>query len=94
MSVVRYEYSFAQSLEVEEIEAVLLRAVGATSALHGETEVRLNARHALNVVSLNCRIDAHGIVGQHLNKLFVAFLPQEFGPDSFRVERMAVEVSS
>lgn len=94
MSVVRYEYSFAPSLEVEEIEAVLLRAVGATSALHGETEVRLNAKHSLNVVSLICRIDAHGVVGQHLNKLFVAFLTQEFGPDSFRVERLGTEVSA
>lgn len=83
-----YRYSFEPSVEMAEVEASLLLALLATESLHGESQVRLEASHALDAEGRTCVIDAAGIVGRDLNRLFVGFMRREFGEESFRVERV------
>ena len=53
-----YRYDFEEIVPVEEIEASLLLAVWGCEALHGESQVRLDAAHYLDVEQRACVIDA------------------------------------
>jgi hypothetical protein len=82
-----YKYIFDPSVDIADVENSLLLAVLATESLHGESQVRLEAAHALDADGRTCVIDAGGDVGRDLNRLFVGFVRREFGEDAFRVER-------
>jgi hypothetical protein len=88
MSRELYRYAFNDDVPVEEVEASLVLAVLATEALHGEVQVQLDAAHAFDPVRRSCVIDATTAVGVDFNRLFTQFLRREFGPESFRVERV------
>lgn len=88
-----YKYTFSPSVDMTEIEASFLLAVLATESLHGEAQVRLEARHALDSDRRCCVIDAGTPVGQDLNRLFVKFVGREFGEDAFAVQRVEQEAS-
>ena len=83
-----YRYRFDSSVDVAEIEASLLLALLATESLRGESQVRLEASHAMDVKGRTCVIDAGSNVGRDLNRLFVGFVRREFGEDAFRVGRV------
>lgn len=83
-----YRYSFEASVDIAEVEASLLLALLAAESLHGESQVRLEASHALDTEGRTCVIDTSGAVGRDLNRLFVGFVRREFGEDSFRVTRL------
>jgi hypothetical protein len=83
-----YRYVFLPSVPLEEIEATLLLAIWGTESLHGEAQTRLDAGHFLDRDRRACVIDAGTPVGRDVNRLFVCFLGREFGPESFRVERI------
>jgi hypothetical protein len=87
-----YRYRFAADVPLEEVEITLLLAVWATESLHGEAQVRLDARLATDRASRSCLIDAGSPVGADLNRLFVGFLRREIGND-FQVERLAISSS-
>jgi hypothetical protein len=82
-----YRYSFAPSVQFEEVEASLVLAVFAVESLHGESQVRLDAGHALDAEKRQIVIDATTQVGRDLNRMFVGFISREFGADVFEVER-------
>jgi len=82
-----YRYSFAPSVQFEEVEASLVLAVLAVESLHGESQVRLDAGHALDADKRQIVIDATTQVGCDLNRMFVGFISREFGADVFEVER-------
>jgi len=86
MSQVLYRYILTPN--VPEVEASLLLAVLATEALHGESQVHLDAAHRHDPGVRTVTIDAATPVGRDLNRLFVGFLRREFGADSFTVERV------
>ena len=88
MEIYIFRYVFDASNAFSEIETSLLLALLATESLHGESQVRLEAAHALDAKSRTCVIDADGDVGRDLNRLFVGFVRREFGEDTFRVERV------
>jgi hypothetical protein len=83
-----YRYEFAESVDIAEAEASFMLATLATTSLHGELRVRLEARHVFSAESHSCVIDARGEVGRDLNRLFLGFVTREFGADSFRVTRV------
>ncbi|MFV1966496.1 MAG: hypothetical protein ACC628_13815 [Pirellulaceae bacterium] len=83
-----YKYVFDSSIDITDVEASLLLALLAAESLHGESQVRLEAAHALDTESRACVIDATGDVGRDLNRLFVGFIRREFGEDDFQVERV------
>jgi hypothetical protein len=83
-----YRYAFNDNVPSEEIEASLLLAVLAAESLHGESQVRLDVAHFLDMDDRACVIDAGTAAGRDLNRLFVGFIRREFGEDSFRVERV------
>lgn len=82
-----YQFTFAAEIPFESVEVTLLRAILAAEALHGETQVRLDAAHCLDAEQRTCVIDARTDVGRDLNRLFAGFACREFGPDAFRVRR-------
>jgi len=83
-----YRYNFDSSVDIAEVEASLLLALLAAESLHGESQVRLEASHALDAEGRTCVIDASGRVGRDLNRLFVGFVRREFGEDAFRVSHL------
>ena len=83
-----FKYAFTDQASMTDVEAAFLLAIFAVESLHGESETRLLAEHAMDSEKRTCVIDAGTDVGQDLNRLFVGFLTREFGPDSFRVERL------
>ena len=87
-----YRYTFTQAVPPEEIEASLLLAVLATESLHGECQVRLDGAHYFDFPNRIGVIDAESSVGRDLNRLFTGFIGREFGPDAFKVERVAEPV--
>ena len=83
-----YRYTFASSVPFEEVESSLVLAIMAAESLHGQSQVRLDAAHAIDSEKCSCVIDASTPVGRDLNRLFIGFINREFGPDSFTVERI------
>jgi hypothetical protein len=89
MSQEVYKYAFAPQVPVEEAEASLYIAVVAAECLHGEAQVRLDARHFFDGDRRACAIDAGTAVGRDIAKLYTGLLKREFGELSFSVERLA-----
>jgi hypothetical protein len=83
-----YRYSFASSIQFEDIEASLVLAVFGVESLHGESQVRLDAGHALDADKRQIVIDATTQVGRDLNRMFIGFVNREFGENVFEVERV------
>lgn len=83
-----FRYRLADHVPPEEAEATLVLAVLAVEALHGEAQTRLDAGHAFDAKLRTVVIDATTAVGRDFNRLFLGFLSREFGPGSFRVERV------
>src|SRR5262245_49167214 len=84
-----YRYVFAEAVSIEEVEETLVLSIIATEALHGESQARLDLAHAFDAGKRSCVIDATTAVGRDLARLFVGFVSREFGPVSFKVERVA-----
>lgn len=89
MSADIYRFKFAPTVPFEEAECSLVLAIMAAESLHGATQVRLDASHAVDADKRCCVIDASTSVGRDLNRLFIGFISREFGPDAFTVERVA-----
>jgi hypothetical protein len=83
-----YRYRFGEHMPLDEVEDTLVLALLAAEALHGEAQVQLDAAHAFDAARRTCVIEAGSAVGVDFNRLFTQFLRREFGPDSFRVERV------
>lgn len=83
-----YRYAIASDVPLEEVEATLLLAIWGTESLHGEAQTRLDAGHFLDRNRRAGVDDAGTPVGRDINRLFVGFLGREFGPESFRIERV------
>lgn len=88
MSIDIYRYRFIPSVLFEDVEASLVLALLATESLHGESQVRLDAAHAIDASKRSCVVDASTAVGRDLNRLFAGFVTREFGAHSFQVERV------
>ncbi len=88
MSAEVYRYSFAPAVPFEEVEGTLVLALLAAESLHGQSQVRLDAAHAVDAAKRRCVIDASTRVGSDINRLFIGFASREFGQDSFKVERV------
>jgi hypothetical protein len=83
-----YRYTFPPEVLIEDVEETLLLALWGAESLHGESQVRLDAAHYLDVDRRACVIDADTAVGRDMNRLFTGFVQREFGADAFRVERV------
>ena len=88
MSAETYRYKFTPSVSFEEVESSLVLAIMATESLHGQSQVRLDAAHAVDAAKRSCVVDASTPVGRDINRLFTGFIGREFGPDAFTVERI------
>lgn len=85
-----FRYVFADSIDMSDVESSLLLSLIALESLHGESQVRLEASHAMDANRRTCVIDSQTDVGRDLNKLFVGFIRHDLGEDCFRVERVSV----
>jgi hypothetical protein len=83
-----YRYRLAGHVPATEAEATLVLSILSVEALHGESQARLDACHAFDAKLRTVVIDGSTRVGRDFNRLFLGFLTHEFGPGSFRVERV------
>lgn len=88
MNPVVYRYCFDSDINLDSVEGLLVTSITSIEHLHGESAARLDARYLLDEAQRRCVIDATTPIGVELNKLFAGELAREFGPDSFRVERV------
>ena len=86
-----YRYVFGDAIPAEEVEATFVLSLFAVEALHGESQTRLDAAHAFDAKRRTIVIDADTPVGRDLNRVFIGLVTREFGPGSFRVERVRPE---
>ena len=84
----QYCYLFNPDVPVQDLEITLLLALVAVESLHGETQVRLDAKHDVDADRRACTIDATTPVGRDLNRLFAGFARREYGEGAFCVERV------
>lgn len=83
-----YRYLFTDAVPAVEVETTLVLSIFGVESLHGESQTRLDAQHAFDAKRRTVVIDAGTPVGRDLNRLFIGFMTREFGPGSFRVERV------
>ena len=83
-----YRYTFPPEVSLDEVEASMVLAEWGVESLHGESQVRLDASHRLDVDKRAWVIDAGTLVGRDLNRLFVGYLRREFA-GAFHVEHVA-----
>ena len=83
-----YRFEFEETVPVTEVETTLVLSLFAVESLHGESQVKLDASHAFDEKQRSLVIDASTGVGKDLNRVFIGFITREFGPGSFRVERI------
>jgi hypothetical protein len=83
-----YRYEFTEVVPAVEVETTLVLSIFGVESLHGESQTRLDAQHAFDGKRRIVVIDASTAVGRDLNRLFIGFMTREFGPGSFRVERV------
>jgi len=83
-----FRYRLGDAVPAADAEATLVLAILAVEALHGEAPARLDAGHAFDPKLRTVVIDATTAVGRDFIRLFLGFLSREFGPGSFRVERV------
>ena len=83
-----YRYEFTDAVPAVEVETTLLLSIFGVEALHGESQARLDIQHAFEPKKRVVVIDGSTAVGRDLNRLFLGFMTREFGPGSFRVERI------
>lgn len=83
-----FRYRISNSISPADAEATLLRAILAVESLHGESETRMEVRHAWDESGRICVVDGNSKVGRDLTRLFTGFLRREYGDDGFRVERV------
>lgn len=84
-----YRYTFQPSVQMTEVEASLLLATWSCEALHGESQVRLDAGHVLDELQHKLVIDATTKVGKDLNRILTGFLQREYRAMDFTVERVS-----
>jgi hypothetical protein len=82
-------YTFASEVVLEDVEASLLLATFAVEALHGETQVCLDAAHDFDPERRVLTIDATTGIGRDLTRIFTNFLRREYGLGGFRTERVS-----
>ena len=83
-----YRYEFTATVPAVEVETTLVLSIFGVESLHGESQTRLDAQHAFDAKRRVVVIDGSTAVGRDLNRLFIGFMTREFGPGSFRVERV------
>ena len=86
-----YRYLFDKVVPGEEVETTLVLSIFAIEALHGEAQTRLDAAHAFDRTRRALVIAAGTAVGLDLNRVFVSLASRQFGPGSFRIERVQEE---
>ncbi|MCG6158331.1 hypothetical protein [Rubinisphaera margarita] len=83
-----YRYVFKPNVSMVEVQASLLLSVWATEALHGTSQVQLDADYEFDEEDRKVVIDASTEVGKDLNRILMGFLQREFEPHEFSVERI------
>ena len=84
----RYQYHFTNTIAMQDVEDTLMLSVIAAEALHGRSQVNLDATFRLNKKERTCEITMSTAVGRDIACIFTGFLTREFGEDAFIVKRL------
>lgn len=83
-----YQVIFDVSIPLDDAQDTLDLSVIAAEALHGQSQVRLEADCKIGASARTCIIQAMSPAGRDLLLIFVGYLAEEFGKKSFSVRRI------
>lgn len=83
-----YRYAFTDSVNMDDVEELLILAYFGAESLHGESQARLDAAHAFDRDQRSCVVDASTAVGRDINRLFTGYLRRELASNQFSVRRL------
>jgi hypothetical protein len=84
----QYEFTFADKVDMEAIEGILLLAVVSVEGIHGRARVRLDADYHSDPASNTCRINEDNDIGRDICRVFTEFLSLELGEELFSVRHV------
>ena len=82
---------FSAEIPIVDARNFLLLSILATESIHGHTSVRMNMRFYLDEEKHCCVFDVSNEVGTHASRIFTGFLSEQFGDESFSIEKVEHE---
>lgn len=76
---------------MDQAKVLLALAYDAVEGLHGESEVRLRARHVLDDNKHTIVVDGSSDVGRDVARVLTSFMTRELGAEAFTVEAIVGE---
>ncbi|MFH2000497.1 MAG: hypothetical protein ABIK28_12500 [Planctomycetota bacterium] len=83
-----YLFTFNSNLSMDDVRETLLLSAVAAESYYGNSKVKMDFSYSVSNEKPTCLIDAESEVGQHVARVFTGFLANQYGEDSFRVERV------
>ncbi|HPD16240.1 MAG TPA: hypothetical protein PLE19_14900 [Planctomycetota bacterium] len=84
----KYRFRFTDDVTDGQIAQRLFLAAVNTENIHGEAQMRLDAKFRFDKATRTVEIDRGSEVGRCLAKLFVNYIAKEFGDGAYSVERV------
>lgn len=84
-----YCFTFTPGPKIADIEVTLELAILAAACLHGSPAVRVHAGYAQDRRARSFVLDGSTAAGRDVILLFAGFCVNEFGSDSFTVDRVS-----
>lgn len=84
--------SLISEADLDQLELTIGLAIVGAQSLHGEDAVRLDVGYYLDREKRSCAIDGATPAGRDVAKLFAGFMRNEFGSDSYTVQRRGSDV--
>jgi hypothetical protein len=82
-----YQFSFDETVNVEDAQGTFMLALVALESLHGKAAVRLDCRFRSDPAAKLFHINSGSAIGNDLAKLFTGFAIHAYGYDAVRIRR-------
>ena len=82
-----YQFSFDESVNVEDAQGTFMLALVALESLHGKAAVRLDCRFRSDPAAKLFHINSGTAIGSDLAKLFTGFAINAYGYDAVCIRR-------
>lgn len=83
-------FKFGDATAFADAERSLHLALLAADALHGTTQMRIEARVWIDAPSFTCVVDAATAAGRSIARIFTGFVERMLGEDAFEIDRVGV----
>ncbi len=81
-----HRYTFADWVDLDDVEDTLLLAKLAAEGIHGQAEVKLQAAYSLDKRRRTCDVDGSSAVGTTIARVLTGLLTRGLGENGFAVD--------